>query len=199
MSAPGSRRRSAPWGLLLAAFIVVPLIEIYLLVQVGQVIGAGWTILLLVFDSVVGVALVRREGTRAWRDLQATLQAGRAPTTGLADAALLLIGATLLVTPGFLTDAMGLLLVLPVTRPLLRGALARRLSARVQTMGGPAGRFGGVTFGPTAEPGAYGRPGPGRGRTPRDGVVEGVVVESHEDGQDPPEAERPPDATAPRR
>ena len=194
MSAPGSRRRSAPWGLLLAAFIVVPLIEIYLLVQVGQVIGAGWTILLLVFDSVVGVALVRREGTRAWRDLQATLQAGRAPTTGLADAALLLIGATLLVTPGFLTDAMGLLLVLPVTRPLLRGALARRLAARVQVMGGPAVRFGRPGY---AQPGFGGPGGPGSPGA-RDGVVEGVVVDSQDEDRDSGPGQ-PPGTTAPRR
>ena len=179
------RRRRSPWGLLLVAFIVVPLIEIYLLVQVGQVIGAWWTIVLLVLDSVIGVALVRREGLRAWRDLQETLGAGKAPTKSLADGALLLIGATLLVTPGFLTDAMGLFLVLPVTRPLLRGALARRLTVQVQNqgMGGGGAQFGRsfTAYGP----GAPGRPGSSRswGPSPRgdDDVVEGVVVEKHDD------------------
>ena len=184
------QRGRSPWALLLAAFVVLPLVEIYIIVQVGQAIGAAWTILLLVLDSIIGVALVRREGLRAWRDLQETLAAGRAPTTSLADGALLLIGATLMVTPGFVTDAMGLFLVLPFTRPLLRGALARRLAGRVQAGPGSAPFAGGFgVYG--AGPGAAGRPGPttrtppGTGR-PASGrgdgsVVEGVVVDSHDE------------------
>ena len=87
-----------------------------LLIQVGQVIGAWWTIVLLIADSVLGTWLVRREGARAWRALRNALESGRMPATELADGALILIGGTLMLTPGFVTDIVGLLLVVPLSR-----------------------------------------------------------------------------------
>ena len=145
---------------LVAAFIGVPLLEIYVLVQVGQVIGAWWTILLLIVASVLGTLLIRREGGRAWRGLTEALQTGRMPARELADGALILVGGTLMLAPGFVTDAFGVLLILPFTRPVARrmltGVVARRL----------------LGSGPVTGPGRTNRPGPTGGP-----VVRGEVVD----------------------
>jgi UPF0716 protein FxsA len=116
---------------LVLAFLAVPLAEIYLIIQVGQVIGAAWTIALLILDSVLGAWLVRVEGRRAWAALQHALRSGRMPSRELADAALVLVGGTLLLTPGFMTDAVGFFLLLPLTRPLARRLLAWFVRRRV--------------------------------------------------------------------
>jgi UPF0716 protein FxsA len=126
-----TRRRGFPWWLLIAAFIVVPILEIYVIIQVGQVIGAWWTILLLVADSIVGGWLIRREGRRAWLALTTALQYGRMPAAELADGALILVGGTLMLSPGFITDAAGILLVLPFTRPIARRLLTRLVARRL--------------------------------------------------------------------
>ena len=105
------------------AFLVIPLIEIYVIIQVGQVIGAWWTILLLILDSLFGAWLIKREGGRAWLSLNDAFESGRMPAKELADGALILIGGTLMLTPGFVTDAFGILLILPFTRPFFRGML----------------------------------------------------------------------------
>ncbi len=128
-------KRRMPWWVLAGLFVAVPLAEIYLLVQLGQVIGPWWTILVLLADGAFGAWLVKREGARAWRALSETLSSGRMPSQELADGALVLVGGTLLVTPGFITDVVGLLCILPFTRPLARRVLtrlvARRLTVRV--------------------------------------------------------------------
>ena len=98
----------------------IPLLEIFVLIQVGQVIGPWWTILLLVVSGVLGTWLIRREGGRAWRALSEALQTGRMPARELADGALILVGGTLMLAPGFVTDAVGMLLILPLTRPVAR-------------------------------------------------------------------------------
>jgi len=126
-----TRRRDFPWWLLIAAFIVVPILEIYVIIQVGQVIGAWWTILLLIADSIVGGWLIRREGRRAWLALTTALQSGGMPATELADGALILVGGTLMLSPGFITDAAGILLVLPFTRPIARRLLTRVVARRL--------------------------------------------------------------------
>ena len=136
-----SRRRRVTTWLLFVAFVVVPLVEIYVLIQVGHVIGAWWTILLLVLDSILGTWLIRREGSRTWQALRLALSTGRMPARELADGALILVGGTLMLTPGFVTDALGILLILPVTRPLARRLLtqvvARRLVPPNATRPGP--------------------------------------------------------------
>lgn len=157
-----SRRRPLAW-LLLVAFVVVPIVEIYVLIQVGQVIGAWWTILLLVADSILGSWLIKREGGRAWRALRTALESGRMPATELADGALILIGGTLMLSPGFVTDVFGIALILPFTRPLFRRLLARVVTQKLMAVGplgarGPVGRT----------PGDARRPGP---------VVRGEVVD----------------------
>jgi UPF0716 protein FxsA len=147
-------RRRIPWWVLALLFVVVPVLEIYVLIQVGQVIGAWWTILLLILDSLFGTWLIKREGARAWQALQVALESGRMPARELADGALILIGGTLMLTPGFVTDAFGILLILPFTRPV-----ARRLLTQVVTRRLLAGQTT--------------RPGPGPGGP----VVRGEVVE----------------------
>ena len=128
---PPRPRRRWLWWLLAVSFVVVPLVEVFLLVQLGQAIGPWWTVLVLVAAGILGSVLVKREGGRAWRALQAALASHRMPATELADGALILIGGTLLLTPGFLTDVVGLFCILPFTRPVARRVLARVITARL--------------------------------------------------------------------
>jgi UPF0716 protein FxsA len=122
--------------LLFVIFVVVPTLEIWVLIEVGQVIGAWWTVGLLLADALLGAWLVRREGRRTWRALRDAAGTGRLPDRELSDAGLVLVGGTLLVTPGFLTDIVGFFLVLPFTRPIARRLLvwviARRFVALTQ-------------------------------------------------------------------
>lgn len=134
-----SRRRRFPWWLLITAFIVVPILEIYVIIQVGQVIGAWWTILLLIADSIFGSWLIKHEGRRAWQALTTTIQSGRMPAAELADGALILIGGTLMLSPGFVTDAFGIVLILPFTRPLARRLLTRVVARRLVEVRRPGG------------------------------------------------------------
>src|SRR3954451_769865 len=131
MPGPARRRRSGLGWLLVGLFIVVPLVEIYVIIQVGQAIGAWWTILLLVLDSIFGSWLIRHEGGRAWRALREALDSGRMPAKELADGALILVGGTLMLAPGFVTDAFGILMILPLTRPLWRRLRTRVVAARL--------------------------------------------------------------------
>ena len=164
-----SRRRGRLGWVLVVLFLVLPLVELYFLIQVGQVIGAWWTIALLVADSILGAWLVKREGRRAWAALREALASGRMPHKELADGALVLVGGTLLVTPGFVSDVVGIALVLPLTRPVFRRLLARVVAARL---------VGGMV-GPGFRPGQDPRPGPGHGSRPGP-VVRGDVVEPGE-------------------
>lgn len=169
-------RRRVPWWVVVLLFMGLPLLEIYLIVQLGQAVGPLWTILLLAATGVVGAMLVKREGGRAWRALQDALASHRMPAKELADGALILIGGTLLLTPGFVTDTVGLLCVLPFSRPLARRGLAAAITRRMR-----------VAFVPgTAPPGGAGRAdGPGDTRPPGAGsgpgasgnVVRGDVVD----------------------
>ena len=106
--------------LLVVALVVVPLVELYVLIQVGQVVGAGWTIALLVLVSLLGGYLLRREGRRTWTAFRAASARGSVPTAEVADGALVLLGGALMLTPGFLTDVVGLACVLPPSRRVLR-------------------------------------------------------------------------------
>jgi UPF0716 protein FxsA len=138
-----SRRRGFPWWALVTAFIVVPILEIYVIIQVGQVIGAWWTILLLIADSIFGSWLIKHEGRRAWLALTTAIESGRMPARELADGALILVGGTLMISPGFVTDVAGILLILPFTRPLARRLLTRVVTRRFLDTGrsgpGPQG------------------------------------------------------------
>ena len=160
-------RRRIPWWVLALVFVVLPVVEIYVLIQIGQVIGAWWTVLLLIADGFLGSWLMKREGTRAWTALRAALTERRMPARELADGALILIGGTLLVTPGFVSDVAGLFCVLPVTRPVARAALTRYLTRRLL-----AGATGGKPTG-----GKRGEDPRTRRRPRPDSVVQGEVVD----------------------
>lgn len=121
-------------SLLAVAFLVVPLVEIYVIIQVGQAIGAPWTIALLLFESALGAWIIKREGARAWRALTGAMSAGRLPQAEFADAALVLVGGTLLLTPGFVTDIFGFFFVLAPTRPLARRLLSWFVARRASQM-----------------------------------------------------------------
>ncbi|CAN5259904.1 hypothetical protein BH20ACT9_BH20ACT9_18590 [soil metagenome] len=123
--------------LLFAAFVVVPLAELYVIFEVvGPAIGPLPTIAILLVVSVAGAALVRHEGVRAWRRFREALAQSRIPAEEIVDGALVLVGGTLLLTPGFITDVVGLLLVLPPTRALgnrlVRGRVRRAFGLRVR-------------------------------------------------------------------
>ena len=128
-------------GLLVVALVVVPLLELYVLLQVGQVVGAGWTIALLVLMSLLGGFLLRREGRRTWTAFGAASARGSVPTAEVADGALVLLGGALMLTPGFLTDVVGLACVLPPSRRLLRRTLTSYAARRLlRGRPGPPGR-----------------------------------------------------------
>jgi UPF0716 protein FxsA len=113
---------------LLALFVIVPILEIYVIIQVGQAIGALWTIVLLIADSIAGTLLMRSQGRAAWRRFQAALAEGRMPAREVLDGVLVIFGGAFLATPGFCSDIVGALLLLPPTRALIRRVLVRRFT-----------------------------------------------------------------------
>jgi UPF0716 protein FxsA len=117
--------------LLVLLFIVVPIAELYVIIQVGQAIGVLPTVAILLADSLLGSWLLRQQGRAAWRRFNAALQAGRAPARETIEGALILMGGALLLTPGFLSDLLGLVLLLPPTRALVVRVLARRFVPRM--------------------------------------------------------------------
>ena len=132
-----------PLAALVALFIVVPIAELYVILKVGDAIGVVWTVLLLAADSVLGSLLLRSQGRAVWRRFNDALAAGRMPHREVQDRVLVIFGAAFLITPGFLTDVVGLLALLPPTRGVVRRlamrALGRRVRRRVER-GGPAPR-----------------------------------------------------------
>ena len=150
---------------LVLLFIVVPIAELAVIIQVGQEIGVWWTIAILIADSILGSVLMRSQGRSAWRRFNEAVRAGRVPAREVVDGALVIFGGALLLTPGFLTDILGLVLLLPPTRAFVRALLVRRFAARmVASMGAPP-----------------------RGRVPQQPYdVEGTAVDAPPDGLDRP-------------
>jgi UPF0716 protein FxsA len=109
------------------AFLVVPFVELFVLIQVGQVVGVWWTILLVLVISVLGSWLVRREGWAAWRRVTTRVQSGEVPGAELVDGGLILLAGALLLTPGFVTDLFALFLLLPPSRAVVRRVALKRL------------------------------------------------------------------------
>ncbi len=118
--------------ILLLLFIGLPMVEIYVLIQVGQVIGALWTIALLVAIAALGSALLRLQGLATLANVQAAISRGELPTTAILEGLVLLVAGVLMVTPGFVTDLAGLLCLLPPLRRALARALGAALMLRVQ-------------------------------------------------------------------
>jgi UPF0716 protein FxsA len=124
--------------LLIVIFVVVPIVELAVIIQIGQLIGVLPTIALLLIDSIVGSLLLRAQGRAAWERFNRALAERRPPAREVLDGVLVIFGGALLITPGFVTDVLGLLLLLPPTRALLRGVAARRVLPRLiySTVGG---------------------------------------------------------------
>lgn len=158
---------------LLFLFLALPIAELYVIIQVGQAIGLAPTLLLLILDGFAGAALARSQGRNAWARFNRALAEGRVPTRETLDGGMIILGGALLLTPGFITDIFGFALLIPPTRALLRGLVARLARRRVSfawTVGG-------------APP----RPGPTpRSAPPRDYDLEGTA---HEVTEPPPELE----------
>jgi UPF0716 protein FxsA len=123
---------------LVLLFIVVPLVELFVIIRVGEVIGILPTIGLLLLASIVGSVLLRVQGRAAWQRFQAALQAGRPPAREVLDGVLVIFGGALLLTPGFVTDLLGVALLIPFTRAGFRRILVARFVPRVVRAG--AGR-----------------------------------------------------------
>ena len=115
---------------LLAAFILVPLIELMLLIQLANYTSLATTILLVIVTGVLGSWLARREGIMAWFRFQSALAEGRAPSHEIQDGLMIVFAAALLLTPGLLTDALGFTLLLPQGRELIRQTLLKRYMQR---------------------------------------------------------------------
>jgi UPF0716 protein FxsA len=111
--------------LLVLVFIVLPIAEIYVIIKVGEAIGILPTIALLILDAFLGAALLRHQGRAAWRRFNEALAAGRIPAREVFDGAMVILGGAFLLTPGFITDVIGVLLLLPPSRAMLRGTLSK--------------------------------------------------------------------------
>jgi UPF0716 protein FxsA len=145
---PYARRRRPRWlAVVFVLLLVVPVLEIAAIIAVGRVIGGWQTLVLLLAESALGAWLVKREGGRAWKALSTALNTGQMPSRQLADAALVLVGGTLLLAPGFLTDIVGFFFILPLTRPIARTALEAVVAKRL--LGGIFGAGRGGAGGPT--------------------------------------------------
>ena len=123
-------------GLLLLAFLVVPIVELAVIVQVAQGVGVANTLALLVLISIVGAWLAKREGIGVARRFMATLQRGEVPSRELVDGPLILFAGALMLTPGFVTDLLALVLLAPPTRAVVRNLLLRRFRDRIEVRRG---------------------------------------------------------------
>jgi UPF0716 protein FxsA len=124
--------------ILFLIFIVLPIAEIYLIVQVGEAVGVWWTLAILIADSILGSLLLRTQGGAAWRRFNETLSAGRPPAREVLDGGLIIFGGAFLITPGFISDVIGVLLLFPPTRAVFRRIIVRRYARRLVV--GVAGR-----------------------------------------------------------
>jgi len=142
--------------LLVLLFILVPIAELYVIIQVGGAIGVGPTIALLILDGFLGAFLLRQQGRAAWVRFNRALAENRLPHKEVLDGVLIIFGGALLLTPGFLTDILGLILLIPPTRAIVRALMARIVMGRLSM--GPRGATWG--YGQVRRRGARQRPAP---------------------------------------
>ena len=144
-------KRGWPLLLLIALLITIPILEVWIVIQLAQQFGIWLVVATLVIIAVGGALLMRHEGTRAWRSLTNAYTTGTVPTGHLADAALILVGGTLLMMPGYLTDLVGFVFLFRWTRPFARKMIAffvARRSKRLPSQrrsSGPGDSFRGRT------------------------------------------------------
>ena len=137
------------FAVLAVVFLVVPIVEIYVMLQVSDAIGVPETILLLIAISVAGAWLAKMAGLGVLNRLQRTVRAGKVPSAELVDGALVLFAAALMLTPGFVTDCLAIVLLLPPSRAAVRGVVLRRIRTR-------GGLFQVITTVPTGDRGSTG-------------------------------------------
>ena len=176
-------------------FILLPIAELFVIIQVGQAIGLVPTLFLLLLDGILGAALARSQGRAAWLRFNQTMAAGRVPAREVIDGALIVFGGALLLSPGFITDIFGIVLLLPPSRAIIR-AMLKRAAAKTPT-GRPvffvydrargAARPPRQPRGPGTPPAGW--PSSGPRRTGVDYDVEGTAREVDDDapGLDPGE------------
>lgn len=164
------------FGRLFALFLIVPVVDLAVLVAVGDRVGFWPTIAVVVLTALVGSWLAKREGLAAWRRVQGTVLSGGVPGQALVDGLLILVAGTLLLTPGFLTDIVGLLGLFPPTRAVLRRAVRARFERAVRE--GSVRVVGGAFEGGPFAGGPMGAP-------PRPPVEDAEVIDSGA----PPQAE----------
>ena len=128
----------SPVGILFLLFLLVPMVEIYFLIKVGNVIGAIPTIALVVFTALLGAMLLRFQGWLTLQRTRLTMAQGQLPALEMLEGVLLLFAGALLLTPGFVTDAVGFALLIPALRRLLINWFLKRSDVRFQQFGGPA-------------------------------------------------------------
>jgi len=120
--------------LLVLIFIIVPIAELYVIIQVGEAIGTIPTLVLLLLDALLGSMLLRHQGRAAWVRFNRAIAEGRLPHKEVFDGVLIILGGALLITPGFITDIFGLVLLIPPTRAIVR-AISSRIVRRRMAMG----------------------------------------------------------------
>ncbi|WP_376876128.1 FxsA family protein [Albirhodobacter sp. R86504] len=164
---------------ILIAFILVPLIEIGLFIQVGGLIGLWPTLGVVLLTAVVGTSLVRSQGAQAMADLRGSMAELRDPMAPLAHGAMILLAGALLLTPGFFTDTCGILLLIPKVRQFAIREFGKRVTVAKFEMGSRAGGFSaGFGGGPQQnDPSAH----PFRRGAPQDGVIDGDYSEVEAD------------------
>lgn len=175
--------------LALLLFIVLPIAELYVIIQVGQAIGVLPTIAILIADSFLGAYLLRSQGRSAWRRFNQALAERRVPGREVLDGAMIILGGAFLLTPGFITDVVGIVLLLPPTRAALRGAVTSMARRRMRV----GWVFGGPGFpgrGPDRPDPASGPRGTGAGPRSRGYDYEGTATEVGEAPELPPSDER---------
>jgi UPF0716 protein FxsA len=139
---------------LVLLFIVVPIVELWVIIQIGELIGLWPTLALLLADALLGSWLLRHQGRGAWRRFNLAIAERRFPGKEVADGLLIAIGGTLLLTPGFLTDIVGAILLIPPTRAIVRRLMRGWAKRRFTIVSGPAGAaYGAARSGPEHHPG----------------------------------------------
>ena len=113
-------------------FIIVPLVELYLIIEVGSLIGALWTVFLVLLTAVIGVSLLRIQGFNTLNRARQNMEKGTLPAMEMMEGIMLAVGGALLITPGFITDTLGFLCLIPATRRLMIAYLVRRATIHAQ-------------------------------------------------------------------
>ena len=124
-------------------FIIIPLVELMILLEVGSVIGSGWTFLIIIATAIVGTKLVKQQGVHTWSKIQSELNLGALPAQAMVDGVCILVSGVLLITPGFMTDILGLLLLTPP----FRSSVYKQVGSKIQVRSAGFGQNQGSPFG----------------------------------------------------